>query len=129
MAASRRSVALPIPAIAAQAVDGAVEPLVLAAPQAGTSGELRVRKPVHDALAAAVQLPHVSRVSASFAQGVNGARMVSVRLILDESFPLAPADTLAERLTALSTSAKAACAGVLGASFVVFVDFGGKRLR
>jgi hypothetical protein len=103
--------------------------MVLAAPPLGTSGVVRVRKALHDALAQAVRLPHVSRISVSFGQGTDGSRAAYVRLIFDEDFPVAPAETLPARLRAMADAASGACRVVLGVDFTVFVDFGGKRLR
>jgi hypothetical protein len=109
--------------------DGTDEAMVLTAPSLGTSGVVRVRKAMHDALAQAVRVPHVSRISVPFGQGTDGVRAAYVRLIIDEDFPVAPAETLQVQLRAMADAAADACRGVLGVDFAVFVDFGGKRLR
>lgn len=110
---------------------GASEPLVLASPPLGRSGEVRVRKPVLDALNAdlAALGPHVTRVRAKFVQGVEGKRVVFLTLDLGEDFPIAPEKTLARRLQALEKAGKARTAAVLGKDFQTFVSFGGKKLR
>lgn len=117
--------------VRAQAVEGALEPVVLAAPPLGRSGDLRVRKAVHDALGADPTAigRHVFRVSARFGQGVDGRRALYMRLDLDEDFPLLPHDTLPDRLRSLQSAGAARCAAVLGPDFQVFVSFGGKKLR
>lgn len=115
----------------AQAIEGAVEPLVLAAPPIGRSGALRVRKTVHDALGADLEAigAHVFRVSARFGQDVEGRRVVYVRLDLDEDFPNLPLSSLPGRLARLQAAGAARCAAVLGRDFQAFVSFGGKKLR
>ena len=102
--------------------------MVLAAPSLGTAGVVRVRKAMHDPRAQAVRVPHVSRISVLFGQGTDGVRAAYVRLIIDEDFPVAPAETLPVRLRAMADAASDACRGVLGVDFAVFVDVGGKRL-
>lgn len=95
---------------------GAVEPMVLSAPPLGRSGDVKVRKPVHDALCAnptAIDA-HVFRLFAQFIQGTAGRRSVSLRLDLDEEFPNKPIDTLADRLKLLQAAGAARCAAILG---------------
>lgn len=127
----KKPVPLPVPPLAPRAVEGAVELLVLSAPPAGRSGEVRVRKALHDALGADPRRvgPHVSRVSAMIAQDTEGKRWVALRLVLDEDFPNLPLETLPERLQLLMKAGAARCAEIMGADFHVIVDFGGKKLR
>ena len=116
--------ALPSPPLLSQATEGADEPMVLSAPPLGRSGDVKVRKPVHDALCG------VSRLFASFVQGTTGRRSVALRLDLDEGFPNLPLDTLPDRLSALQQAGAARCVAILGADFnVLSIYFGGKKLR
>lgn len=123
---------LPYPPLLAQWVEGAVEPLVLAAPPAGRSGALRVSKALHDALGEDPHLvgPHVFRIRAFFNQHMNGRRSVNVRLDLNEDFPNLPLETLPERLHPLLLAGAARARSVLGPDFLVMpVALGGKKLR
>jgi hypothetical protein len=115
-----------------QFVEGADEPMVISAPPLGRSGDVVVRKPLHDALCAEPTAlgAHVLRIKAQFTQGSAGGRSVSLRLDLDADFPNLPVDALPARLEALQKAGAARCAAVLGADFrVLSIHFGGKKLR
>ena len=128
--AARARRAVPSPLLLAQAIAGADEPMVLSAPPLGRSGDVKVRKAAHDVLCADPRAvgPHVFGLYASFFQGVEGRRVVSLRLDLDEDFPNLPANTLPERLQLLQQAGAARCAAILGVDFqVLSVYFGGKK--
>lgn len=124
----------PRPLLAQAPADGVDDPYVLHKPPPGKSGDLKVKKAVHDALCADPTSldPHVKKLTVSFGQDINGARMVYLRLVLDDDAPTLK-DLGEARLTArvkrLQQVGTARCLSVLGDGFHVQPWFGGKHFR
>lgn len=124
----------PRPLLAKAPADNVDDPYVLSKPPTGKSGDLKVRKPVHDALCADPTSidPHVSKLTASFGQDITGARMVYLRMVLDDDAPtlkdLGQA-ALTARVRMLQAKGTARCVAVLGEGFHITPWFGGKHFR
>lgn len=124
----------PLPVLPKAPADDVDEPYVLSKPPTGKSGDLKLRKPIHDALCVDPQSfdPHVKKVTASFAQDVAGTRVAYLRLVLDDDAPTLKdlgETRLVARVQALTRLGNARIAAVLGPDFHAQTWFGGKHFR
>jgi hypothetical protein len=131
----KKKAPLPARPIATHApADDVDEPYVLSKPPTGRSGDLNVRKPVHDALRVdpSSMDPHVFKLTSMFAQDVTGLRVAWLCLWLDDASPTLKdlgEERLQARIAALTAAGQARLAAVLGDDFRTHVWFGGKHFR
>jgi hypothetical protein len=124
----------PQPLLMYAPADNGEDPFILSKPPVGKSGNLRVRKPIHDALCADPKSldPHVSRLTAHFGQDITGLRIAYLRLTLDAASPTLKdlgEKRLVNRVRTLTAAGEARLANVLGKDFHASVFFGGKHFR